>query len=175
MDGDGSPNSVEVVVEAEPWRSVLSDPEALCRRAVETAIGLVVGRGEIGPVTVLLTDDARIRALNRSWRGEDSATDVLSFPSGPRPPGLPAEEPWPLGDIAVAFETAARDARGSGRPLSDHLAHLLVHGTLHLLGFDHEEPEEAERMEALERRILAALGIEPAPTEEPIAAPETAP
>ena len=105
-------------------------------------------------ISVRLCDDDEIRALNLAWRNKDKATNVLSFPS-------PAGNRGPLlGDIVVAFEYVSEEARDAGRSLRDHLAHMLVHGMLHLLGFDHENESEAEEMEALERRILAKLGID---------------
>lgn len=159
MDSDSSPHQTEVTVEVASWRSAVTDPETICRRAVVATLEATGSTGTVGEVSVVLADDATVRALNRDFRGKDVPTDVLSFPAGPRSPGLPAECPWPLGDIVLAFETSARDAAAAGRPLGAHLAHLVVHGTLHLLGHDHERPEEAEQMEALERRILAALGV----------------
>jgi probable rRNA maturation factor len=105
-------------------------------------------------ISVRLCDDDEIRALNLAWRNKDKATNVLSFPS-------PAGHRGPLlGDIVVAFEYVSEEAREAGRSLRDHLSHMLVHGFLHLLGFDHESEDEAEEMEDLERRILARLGIE---------------
>src|SRR3546814_8674809 len=102
-----------------------------------------LGAGPEGPVeiSVRLTTDAEIRILNRDWRGRDSATNVLSFPLG-TPEGAVTGEaggPWPLGDVVVAFETCLREAEAEGKPLADHLRHMLVHGTLHLLGYDHEK------------------------------------
>ena len=103
-----------------------------------------------------LVDDAQIRVLNAHWRGLDKPTNVLSFPA------VAAEKialaPM-LGDIVVAFETMQREAVGEGKTLADHFSHLVTHGFLHLLGFDHEDAAEAERMEALESDILARLGI----------------
>lgn len=117
-------------------------------------------------VTIVLTDDAEIRDLNRTWRGKDQPTNVLSFPAGDVPsaigmPDGPAfnGEPVPLGDTVIAFETTRAEADERSIPLSDHLSHLVVHGTLHLLGFDHLNDEEAEDMESLERKALASLGI----------------
>ena len=107
-------------------------------------------------VSLLFADDATIRVLNRDWRGKDKATNVLSFP--PPDTGFP-EGPEPMGDIALALETVTREANDEGKPFADHLAHLLVHGFLHLAGYDHETDEEAEEMEALERSILATLAI----------------
>lgn len=159
MDSDSSSHPTEVTVEAEGWYAAVTDPETICRRAVAAALDAAGPPGSPAEVAVLLTDDAAIRALNRAFRGKDAPTDVLSFPAGPRAPGVPADQPWPLGDIAIALETSARDAAAAGKPLADHLAHLVVHGTLHLLGHDHEQRAAAEVMEALERRILAGLGI----------------
>jgi probable rRNA maturation factor len=108
-----------------------------------------------GDVSLCLADDAALRALNLSWRGIDKPTNVLSFPAAP---GRPGEAPA-LGDIALAYETLAREAEDLGISLADHYRHLLVHGFLHLIGYDHETDAEAERMEALETKILARLGV----------------
>jgi probable rRNA maturation factor len=97
-----------------------------------------------------------MRALNRAWRGKDASTNVLSFPAGAMAHG---EEPCPLGDVVLAAETVQREAEGQAIPLADHAAHLVVHGMLHLLGFDHERDEEADAMEALETKVLSRLGI----------------
>jgi probable rRNA maturation factor len=107
-------------------------------------------------VTLLLTDDASIRELNRLWRGQDKATNVLSFPAEVR--ALPGE-PRQLGDIALAHETLAREAEDEGKSLRAHFAHLVVHGLLHLIGRDHADGEEADDMERLEAAALARLGI----------------
>jgi probable rRNA maturation factor len=105
-----------------------------------------------------------VRTLNRDWRGKDRPTNVLSFAAlddvSPDRPPLTSGEPLLLGDIVLAFETVAAEAAAGGKPFADHLRHLLVHGLLHLLGYDHEtDEEEAQRMEALETRILAGFGI----------------
>lgn len=115
-------------------------------------------------LALVLTDDARMRDLNRTWRGIDKPTDVLSFPGddGFVPPG----EPLPLGDVVLARETMLRDAAGLGRSLTHHLSHIAAHGVLHLLGWDHEEEAEAERMEAQERLILQRLGFTETSDEE---------
>jgi probable rRNA maturation factor len=111
-------------------------------------------------VSILLTGDDRLRELNHDFRGQNRTTNVLSFPAGEPVPTLRASGVFPLGDIAVALETAAREARVEGKTLDDHLMHLIVHGTLHLLGYDHEQDaEEAERMERREVEILAGLGV----------------
>ena len=107
-------------------------------------------------VSLLLTSDAEVRALNARWRGQDKPTNVLSFPAAAS--GQVAGSPT-LGDIALAFETLAREADETGVPLADHYRHLVAHGFLHLIGYDHQTDEEAERMEALERRVMARLGV----------------
>lgn len=115
-----------------------------------------VGRKE-AELSVVVTTDARIRGLNRRWRGKDRATDVLSFPAGdaPRAPGRPV----PLGDVVVSLDTARRRARGERRPLREELARYLAHGLLHLLGHDHDEPDAARRMAAAEARLLGGAGM----------------
>lgn len=110
------------------------------------------GNENAGPVVILLTDDETVRGLNARFRGQDKPTNVLSFPA-PEGPGAP------LGDIALAFGVCAAEARNQGKPLADHLRHLVIHGVLHLMGWDHETDDEAEAMEALERGLLAALGV----------------
>jgi probable rRNA maturation factor len=114
-------------------------------------------------VSVALTDDKRIHELNRQWRGHEMPTNVLSFPAPEAAPGAVRF----LGDVALAFETIRREAEVEGKPLGDHVAHLAVHGTLHLLGFDHEDDADAEIMERHERGALSRLGIpdpyDPAP------------
>ena len=117
-------------------------------------------------VSLLFCDDARIRELNREWRGLDKPTNVLSFPAVPA--DRLATSPL-LGDIAVAFETVSRESKDEGKTLSHHTSHMIVHGLLHLLGYDHETDEEAEEMEALERAALARLGIaDPYAATEPV-------
>ncbi|RMF12871.1 MAG: rRNA maturation RNase YbeY [Alphaproteobacteria bacterium] len=117
-------------------------------------------------IAVALADDTLVRDLNARHRGRATATDVLSFPAVERPDaewlvaaGGKGGEAMPLGDVIIARETAIRDARALGLPLAHHLAHLVIHGVLHCLGYDHRQDAEAEEMEALERRILARLGI----------------
>jgi probable rRNA maturation factor len=100
-----------------------------------------------------------MRRLNASFRGKDKPTNVLSFPAAPPPPGMKGTESLFLGDLALGYETCAAEALAEGKSLRDHLSHLVVHGLLHLLGYDHETGVEAERMEGRERAILAALGI----------------
>lgn len=140
----------EIVISSPLWSQ--TEPEETVRRAIAAAETHFEPTS--AEVSVLLCDDAEIRRLNAHWRGKDSATNVLSFPS-PSPRAFASH----LGDIAIAYETVAREATDERKTLAHHLAHLTVHGYLHLLGFDHETDEDAEEMEELERDILAALGI----------------
>lgn len=149
--------AIDVLIEAEGWAR-LPDAEAVAARSCAAAL-LACGDEVPEPceVAVTLTDDASIRLLNREWRGMDKPTNVLSFPQADLPDGIDA--PQPLGDIIVALETLEAEAAAEGKSAQNHLAHLVVHGTLHLMGYDHIEDHQAEEMEALERRILAGLGI----------------
>jgi probable rRNA maturation factor len=143
--------------DSEAWEA-LEGAEELAERALEAAAeGSGVQLRPRAEVSLLLTGDAQMRGINREWRGQDKPTNVLSFPAVP--PEKLARAPF-LGDIAVAFETTAREAVADGKPLADHFTHLVVHGFLHLLGYDHETDAEAEAMEGLEVRILASLGID---------------
>jgi probable rRNA maturation factor len=145
---------IDVTIEAEEWAS-LEAPSQLAEDAILAAIGESgVSLAANAEISVLFCDDGFIRDLNRKWRGIDQPANVLSFPAG----GDAAFSPL-LGDIVIAFETASREASEAGRPLRDHVAHLLVHGFLHLIGHDHIGAAEAETMEALERAILGRLGI----------------
>ena len=106
-------------------------------------------------VNIVLFDETAARVMNRQYRGKDYATNVLGFPYEP----LPGEKTGLLGDLVMCPPIIAREALGQGKPLRDHYAHLTIHGVLHLLGYDHQTAAEVERMEALETRILAGLGI----------------
>ena len=119
----------------------------------------LAGRIREADLAIRLVDVEEGRALNRHYRGKDYATNVLSFPAE-LPEGLPKGVKLPLlGDLVICAPVVAREAREQGKPLNAHYAHLTVHGCLHLLGWDHEEPREAEAMEQLERDILAGLGL----------------
>jgi len=149
--------AVDVTVAAGDWPAapVL---RRLARRAVAAALAAVAA--EVAPqseVGVVFTDDAHIRALNRRHRGVDAPTDVLSFPTAP-PAAAGARGPL-IGDIVLAHETIAAAAAARGLTLADHVTHLIVHGFLHLFGYDHGAEEAAAVMESLETAILARLGI----------------
>ncbi|WP_416897040.1 MAG: rRNA maturation RNase YbeY [Minwuia sp.] len=142
---------LEVISDSGDWPD-LSD---LFERAAAAAWRRV-GEGD-AEASLALMDDASVRRLNREFRGKDSATDVLSFPADDSP--VPGDDDNMLGDIALAFETVSRDSALENKSFEDHVAHLLVHGILHLMGYDHEHTEDAEEMEDIERSILSDLGI----------------
>ena len=159
---------VETVIEDTRWEAFGLHP--LSERAASAALaGLGLPKAGF-QISLMGCDDARIATLNADFRGKPKPTNVLSWPSedraaeyvgeAPAPP-VPgdAEDPESLGDIAIAFETCAREADEQGKPMADHVTHLIVHGTLHLLGYDHVEDEDAELMEGLEVQILASLGV----------------
>jgi probable rRNA maturation factor len=147
--------SAEMTVECDSWRA-LSGLETFVAETLQAAVAASGDElAEGAEISLLFCDDARIRELNRQFRGQDKPTNVLSFP-GPEP----LESAQFLGDIAMAFETVAREAQEQGKTLEQHSRHMIVHGVLHLLGYDHEESDEAEAMEALEIDILNKLGVE---------------
>ena len=155
---------VQIMAPNEEWFRVLPDANQLATDVIQRAVresGKVHSSSE---VSVVFSDDRELQLLNKEYRSIDKPTNVLSFPG----PELPAEDPnaytaggrpQVLGDIVLALETTEREANEQGKELKHHVAHLLVHGTLHLLRFDHENDRDAELMENLERKVLAALGI----------------
>ena len=148
--------AADILIEAGDWPD-----EAILRRLVDRAVETTLAalRPDLAPsaeVSLVFTDDAHMRALNRRYRGKDSATNVLSFPAAPIDP----RHPGPLlGDVVLAFETVAAEAAAGRLALDAHATHLIVHGFLHLLGYDHENDDAAAVMEGLETAILASLGI----------------
>lgn len=153
---------LEIDVEA-PWPDT-GNWEELARQATLAATQVAPELGHARLMTsVLFTSDADVHALNAEWRGKDKPTNVLSFPMLDRADLLDLADEGPpemLGDIALAHETCAREAEEKGVPIADHAAHLVVHGLLHLAGYDHEiSDEDAEAMEALETKALAVLGL----------------
>ncbi|HSV02349.1 MAG TPA: rRNA maturation RNase YbeY [Phenylobacterium sp.] len=141
---------IDVEIEDAAWTDAQPDAELLARAAAAAVLAHELRSDAI--VTVLLTDDAVVRDLNARFRKRDAATNVLSFPAAANPQGL-------LGDVALAYGVCAREAAEQGKPLAHHLQHLVAHGVLHLLGYDHLSDPEAEEMEALEREVLAGLGV----------------
>jgi probable rRNA maturation factor len=159
---------VETLIEDVRWEAFgLSALAERAGRATLAALGLPTeGFG----ISLMGCDDARIAALNADFRGKPTPTNVLSWPSEERaaeaPGGMPdlpdpgdPDDPESLGDIALAWETCAAESAAAGKPMTDHVTHLVVHGVLHLLGFDHMDAADAARMEGLEVRILASLGL----------------
>jgi probable rRNA maturation factor len=150
---------IDVLVDSDRWNEP-AKARSLVRRAVAQAAAQVAAQAAATASTtgtelaIVLTDDSAIRQLNRLWRGIDAATNVLSFPSK-----RAADEPPHLGDIVLAYETIAREAGAEGKPFAHHLAHLVVHGFLHLIGYDHATDSDAEAMEQTERNILRRLNI----------------
>lgn len=157
MSPDRSPPvALETVRDSELW-TALPDAEAIVARAVWAAFA--EGELEARPdaeLAVTLADDARVRELNTDWRGKETPTNVLSFPA--YEPDETADAPM-LGDVILAYETVAREAAAEGKAIGDHLAHLVVHGVLHLFGYDHVDDTEAEEMETLETAALARIGV----------------
>jgi probable rRNA maturation factor len=141
--------TIDVEIDDDGWTEAMPDVQSLVERAAETALA---GAARAGEVAVLLTDDAAVRDLNARFRGQDKPTNVLSFPAPENPEGL-------LGDLALARGVLVREASEQGKPLAHHLQHLVIHGVLHLIGYDHETDGDAERMESLERQLLADLGV----------------
>jgi probable rRNA maturation factor len=157
--------TIDVVIEDPRWQAAgITDLAQRASDAVLDRLGLDPDTYEIA---LLACDDARIAALNADFRDKPTATNVLSWPSDERAAAIPGEMPAPpdpvmdaeLGDIAIAYDTCAREAAAAGKPLSDHALHLLVHGTLHLLGYDHERDLDATLMEGLEAEILGKMGL----------------
>jgi probable rRNA maturation factor len=152
-----APLSVEIVLRGGDWRAAGIDQDLL-ERAARHAFSLASGGESTGAeVAVALCDDAEVRQLNATWRDTDKPTNVLSFPAAD---DIPANNDMrTLGDVVLAFETVAGEAQTAGLELNHHAAHLVVHGVLHLVGYDHETDEDARQMEELERRILSGLNI----------------
>ena len=142
---------IDVEIDDPAWTDALPNVAEITRAAAEAALRAALPALE-GDVVIMLADDAAVRDLNSRFRDKPEATNVLSFPAAPNPHDH-------LGDIALAFGVCAAEAKAQGKTLADHLRHLTAHGVLHLLGYDHQIDSEAEAMEALERRILAGLGV----------------
>ncbi|OAN70362.1 rRNA maturation RNase YbeY [Jannaschia sp. EhC01] len=154
---------IDILTEAPQWDAL--DLEGLAQAAFTEALRDLSLDPDAFALSILACDDVRIATLNTEFRSKPTATNVLSWPTEDRAPDVPgtmpdlAGLPEELGDLALAYETCAREARDGGKPLADHVTHLLVHGLLHCLGFDHETDPDATLMEATETRILARLGV----------------
>jgi probable rRNA maturation factor len=153
--------TIDIIVASAAWTKNLRGIKAVCRRAALAALGKHSNPIEL---SILLTTDGAMRKLNALYRGKDKPTNVLSFP---------ADESVMLGDIAIAYGVTAREAKAENKTLTAHVSHLVVHGVLHLLGYDHENEKDAVTMERRERKILADLGI--ADPYAPVGAPPPMP
>lgn len=164
---DGATLKIDVIVRSRRWRQGVAQVTRLC---AETARRAYVMAGGDDPeaherdaqVSIVLTSDRAVQALNRTFRGHDQATNVLSFPVAQAPTAAAEGYPPPprlLGDVVIAFGTTAAEAAAAGKDLGDHLRHLIVHGILHVLGYDHQTEGDAAAMERLEATILACFGV----------------
>ena len=148
--------TVDVLINAKAWKTAAPTIKKIVERAVAAALAAERIKTPV-ELSVVLATDAAVQKLNKAYRGKDKPTNVLSFPAG---------DPSLLGDVVLAYGTVARDARAEEKLCQNHVSHLVVHGVLHLLGYDHERMPEAEKMETRETKILAGLGI-----PDPYAAP----
>ncbi len=163
---------IQIAVEADGWPEE-AELETVSSHVLEAAATFLQAEEKqpfpaMPPeVSLVFSDDAQVRAINAEWRGQNKPTNVLSFPAFPLVPG---GKPGPmLGDIIIARETVEREAADLDKSFNDHLTHLMVHGFLHLFGYDHMDSEEAERMESIETRILASLGLsDPYAGQDPV-------
>jgi probable rRNA maturation factor len=146
--------TIEIMVESPRWKAH-RDAEAILRRAIRRAASVVAVKD--GEVSVMLADDSTVRMLNRMWRHDDTPTNVLSFAADVGQAGRGG--PRLLGDIVIAYETTKREAHAQRKPFAHHLAHLAVHGFLHLVGYDHQAGDEAQAMEHIETLILARIDV----------------
>jgi probable rRNA maturation factor len=156
-----SEGRITLVVEDPNWRRSRGLPDKLmaaAKAALKAGASARAGATaknrlpRVARFTILLADDARLRDLNNNFRGKDRPTNVLSFPAA-------ANDDGHVGDIAMAYGVTRAEAKAAGKSIADHASHLVVHGVLHLAGFDHEKPRDAEKMESLEVKILSRLGI----------------
>jgi probable rRNA maturation factor len=159
--GESKPSRTytDIVIEDERWASVTGLEDLIPDLAAETFRAAHLSPGNHS-VSIALLSDAEVRGLNKVFRGKDAPTNVLSFPSSASAYTRSREgEPLFLGDVALAYETVVSEASAQGKTVVQHAAHLVVHGILHLAGFDHDGDADAERMEAAEGAVLARFGI----------------
>lgn len=165
---------IDIAVEEPAWDSACPDHETLIQRAVDlvfqySPVAMELTANDVEPeISVVLANDDAVHELNRDYRDKDKPTNILSFAmqdgeDGWEMPDHPG--PCALGDLVVAFETVEREALAESKPFADHLTHLIIHGTLHLLGYDHMNDDEAEVMESLEIQILSTISIKNPYTE----------
>ena len=145
---------IDVIVRSARWRKRPTAKTIVKKAVLAAAIAASTRPIELA---IVLSNDSAIRALNRNWRGKNAPTNVLSFPAAT--PGKARSASPYVGDIVIAYQTTAREAVAEGKPFNHHLTHLAIHGFLHLLGYDHENDRDAQKMERLERKILKRLAI----------------
>ena len=162
---------VDLVIEEPAWLEVLPDLQEIADRAAALALKHLPADYGDGEICIMACDDARIADLNRQFRDKASATNVLSWPAfelaSDTPGAIPnfppkteaSEVPLFLGDVAIALQTVEAEANAASKPLKNHVLHLILHGSLHLLGYNHETPEDAELMEGIESRAMLAEGM----------------
>jgi probable rRNA maturation factor len=147
---------IDLSITCAAWKRARPSAASVARTAAQAALAQSGKRIGAAELSLVLADDATMRDLNGRWRGKDAPTNVLAFASD-APPAK--GKPVLLGDVVLAYETVAREAKEQRKHLADHLRHLVIHGVLHLIGYDHMKAAPAKRMEALETRILASLGV----------------
>jgi probable rRNA maturation factor len=160
----GSVCAIDVAVNCDGWSRVCPSVEYVARDAAEIAVKRALaasGRAWEAPleIGITLADAAEQQRLNRDYRGQDAPTNVLAFPAWDAVTPVPVGAPVLLGDVVLALETVQLEAAEQGKPLADHVSHLVAHGVLHLFGYDHLTPADAIVMESVERSILAQLGV----------------
>lgn len=159
-DGDDGPPRIDVAIGDAAWLAALPGAAACCRRAAGAALAEAAPPGpgaRRAEVSILLANDRAVGALNRRYRGRNGATNVLAFPGAA--PVVAGGAPQLLGDIVLARETIVAEAHAGALALADHVSHLVVHGALHLLGYDHVEEDAAAEMQAAEARALRRVGV----------------
>lgn len=147
---------IDLSITCAAWKRALPSVARVARGAAQAALAQSGKRIGAAELSLVLANDRAVQELNARWRGKDAPTNVLAFATDEQPA---KGKPVLLGDVVLAYETVAREAKEQGKRLADHLRHLVIHGVLHLLGYDHIKATPAKRMEALETRILASLGV----------------
>lgn len=159
-----APAVVDIIQGSDGWPKACPEARGLVRAAARRALARGMAGGEWPQqgrveLAILLADDAELTRLNRRYRGKRGPTNVLSFPAAAPGEAVAPGAAVVLGDVAIALETVLREAAAQRKPVADHLRHLVVHGVLHLIGYDHDSEADARRMESLEKSILAELGV----------------
>ncbi len=152
---------IDIAIPCESWSAALEDVEKHIREAAQKTLEVsgFEHNLESPELSIVLADNALVQTLNRDYRSKDKPTNVLSFPQHEPDVFTRGESVAALGDVVLGFETIEEEALSQKKSLQDHTLHLVVHGLLHLLGFDHEQDEDAQIMETLEIRVLESLGI----------------